>query len=137
METFFDSRLDLLQRKLQKHSDRLKKRTEETFKLRDISSDQLAENFDREVKNFKLKVRNIDQREGRQPPDRLHVFPQVQTRMTRLSASWQSAKVVRTREKVSFFLGVMTLLLSALLFGLAPQCVFRLSTIMIYSFDFA
>lgn len=109
METFFDSRLDLLQRKLQKHSDRLKKRTEETFKLRDISSDQLAENFDREVKNFKLKV---------------------QTRMTRLSASWQSAKVVRTREKVSFFLGVMTLLLSALLFGLAPQWIHVVYTVI-------
>jgi len=43
--------------------------------------------------------------------------------MTRLAATWQSAKVVRTRDKVSFFCGVMSLLLSALLFGLAPQSV--------------
>ena len=43
--------------------------------------------------------------------------------MTRLSASWHSTKVVRTREKVSFFVGVMTVLFSALMFGMAPQYV--------------
>ncbi len=43
--------------------------------------------------------------------------------MASLSNSWQSAKVVRTREKVSFFFGVMSLLFSALMFGLAPQYV--------------
>jgi hypothetical protein len=44
--------------------------------------------------------------------------------MTRLAESWQSAKVVRTREKASFFFSVMSLLLSALMFGIAPQYVF-------------
>ena len=48
---------------------------------------------------------------------------QISTRMTSLSASWQSAKVVRTREKILFFFGVMNVLLSTLLFGLAPQHV--------------
>ncbi|KAG5337098.1 hypothetical protein C0989_010812 [Termitomyces sp. Mn162] len=101
IETYFDSHVDLLQRRLQKHSDRLKMKAEETkFKLKDFSGDVLAENFDREIKNFKVKV---------------------SARMTKLAVSWQSAKVVRTREKVSFFLGVMTLLFSALMFGLAPQ----------------
>ena len=60
METYFDSRIDLIQRSLQKHSDRLKMRAEETletFKIRDLSGDLLAENFDREVRSFKLKVR--------------------------------------------------------------------------------
>jgi len=47
--------------------------------------------------------------------------------MTGLAASWQSAKVVRTREKVSFFFGVMNLLISALMFGMAPQYVVFLS----------
>jgi hypothetical protein len=60
METFFDSRLDLLQRQIQKHSDRLKFKAEEALKKRVQSSDVLAENFDREVKNFKLKVRSGD-----------------------------------------------------------------------------
>lgn len=58
METFFDSRLDLLQRQIQKHSDRLKSKAEEALKKRVQSSDVLAENFDREIKNFKLKVRS-------------------------------------------------------------------------------
>ncbi|EGO01570.1 hypothetical protein SERLA73DRAFT_176932 [Serpula lacrymans var. lacrymans S7.3] len=102
METYFDSRIDLLQRSLQKHSDRLKMRAEEAFKIRAPSGDLLAENFDREVKNFKVKV---------------------STRMTTLVTSWHSAKVVRTRDKISFFFGVMSLLISALLFGMAPQWV--------------
>ncbi|KAJ8589894.1 hypothetical protein M405DRAFT_737856 [Rhizopogon salebrosus TDB-379] len=102
METFFDSRLDLLQRQIQKHSDRLKFKAEEALKKRVQSSDVLAENFDREVKNFKLKV---------------------SARMQTLAASWHSAKVVRTLDKVTFFLGVMSLLMSALMFGLAPQWI--------------
>ncbi|KAJ4466516.1 hypothetical protein J3R30DRAFT_3587110 [Lentinula aciculospora] len=104
METFFDSHVDLLQRKLQRHSDRLKTKAEEALKMRDFSAagDQLAENFEKEVKSFKLKV---------------------SSRMTKLASSWQSAKVVRTREKISFFFGVMSLLFSALMFGLAPQWV--------------
>lgn len=46
---------------------------------------------------------------------------QVSTRMQSLVTSWHSAKVVRTRDKISFFFGVMSLLVSALLFGMAPQ----------------
>lgn len=56
VETYFDSHVDLLQRKLQKHSDRLKMKAEETFKIKDLSGDLLAENFEREFKSFKLKV---------------------------------------------------------------------------------
>lgn len=102
METYFDSHLDLLQRQIQKHSDRLKMKAEVALKKRAQSGDFLTENFDREIKNFKLKVSG---------------------RMQSLVASWQSAKVVRTREKVSFFFGVMSLLVSALLFGMAPDWV--------------
>jgi hypothetical protein len=61
VETYFDSHVDLIQRKLQqhlqKHGDRLKLKAEETFKIKDLSGDLLAENFEREIKNFKLKVR--------------------------------------------------------------------------------
>lgn len=61
METYFDSRLDLIQRALVKHSDRLKLKAEVTlndvFKMKAPSGDDLVENFDREVKQFKLKVR--------------------------------------------------------------------------------
>ncbi len=56
LETYFDSHVDLLQRKFQKHSDRLKMKAEVTFKIRELSSD-LPENIEREFKNFKLRVR--------------------------------------------------------------------------------
>lgn len=59
-ETYFDSHVDLFQRKLQKQSDRLKLKAEEnlkSLKIKDISGDLLAENLEREVKNIKLKVR--------------------------------------------------------------------------------
>jgi len=102
MERYFDSRLDLLQRQIQKHSDRLKTKAEEALKKRAQSGDVLAENLDREIKNFKLKV---------------------SARMQSLVSSWHSAKVVRTRDKLSFFFGVMSLLTSALMFGMAPEWV--------------
>jgi hypothetical protein len=111
----------LLQRQLQKHSDRLKMRTER-FRIRDLSGDSLSENLEKEVKNFKLKVCHFN------PGILIFVLKifcllQLQSRMTRLSASWHSAKVVRTRDKVTFFLGVMSVLVSALLFGMAPEFV--------------
>jgi len=56
METYFDSRIDLLQRQLQRHSDRLKSKAEETFKIRESSGDALTENLEREIKNFRLRV---------------------------------------------------------------------------------
>ncbi|KAI9513475.1 hypothetical protein F5148DRAFT_1273104 [Russula earlei] len=104
LETYWDARLDLLQRNISRRKDRLKMRAElalnEIFKGKPPSSDALAENFEREVAKLKLKVSK---------------------RMASLSTAWQSAKVVRTRDKISFFFGVMSLVSSALLFGLAPQ----------------
>jgi len=103
IETFFDSQIDLLERRLKVHSDRLKSRAEEALKrtkaheLRNYSVD-----LDKELAKFKLKV---------------------STRMTRLAATWQSTKVVRTREKISFFLGVMAVAISTLMFGVAPEWV--------------
>ncbi|THV05350.1 hypothetical protein K435DRAFT_790173 [Dendrothele bispora CBS 962.96] len=115
LETYFDSHVDLLQRELKKRGDELRKRgdklmmkadkTLENLKFRDLSGDLLTtstENFEREFKGFKIKV---------------------SARLTKLSSSWQSAKVVRTREKVSFFFGVMALLFTALIFSLYPQYI--------------
>lgn len=70
METFFDSRLDLLQRNLAKHSDRLKVKAGGAFqemfkkdfvnKLKSPSGEILADNLEREMQKFKLKVRRPD-----------------------------------------------------------------------------
>lgn len=43
--------------------------------------------------------------------------------MISLTSAWRSSRVVRTREKFSFVFGVMSILLSALLFGLYPTYV--------------
>ena len=66
METYFDSRLDLIQRSLTKHSDRLKMKADQAFQemlkrdvlkqMRSPSGEALAENFEREMQKFKLKV---------------------------------------------------------------------------------
>lgn len=108
VDTYFDSHLDLLQRQIQKHSDRLKMKAEVALKKHAQSGDVFAENFDREIKNFKLKVA---------------------ARIKSISATWHSTKAVRTREKVSFFFGVMSLLVSALTFGMAPEWIHVLYTI--------
>ncbi|KAI0299409.1 hypothetical protein B0F90DRAFT_1810670 [Multifurca ochricompacta] len=114
LETFWDSRMDLLQRNISRRKDNLKMRAElalnDIFKGKHPSPDVLAENFEREVAKLRLKV---------------------STRMASLGAAWQSAKVVRTREKISFFFGVMSLVFSALLFGLAPQYVHMSYTIQL------
>ena len=57
IETFFDSRMDLLERRLKKHSDRLKMRAEEAFKFKAPSGDLfVTKDLDKEVQKFKLKV---------------------------------------------------------------------------------
>ena len=96
-------------------------KAEEKFKFPDISGDLLTENLEREVKNLKLKVRALYLGRPRQVAD--PALPQISTRMASLSNEWHSAKVVRTREKLSFFFGVMSVLFSALMFGMAPQYV--------------
>ncbi|TCD66833.1 hypothetical protein EIP91_000911 [Steccherinum ochraceum] len=110
VETYFDSRLDLLQRRLSKHSDRLKLKAEskfndvlkkDVFKIKS-NGDLLTNNLEKEMQKFKLKMTQ---------------------RMTSLSASWQSAKIVRTREKVTFFGGVMSLFITAVLLGMAPDWI--------------
>ncbi|KAH9947308.1 hypothetical protein B0H21DRAFT_692213 [Amylocystis lapponica] len=107
METYFDSRLDLLQRRLAKHSDKWKMKAEETlhemfkkdvFKIKPTSSN----NFEKELQKYKLKTSQ---------------------RLISIAAQWHSANVVRTREKLTFFLGVMTLVFTVLLFGVAPEWI--------------
>ena len=57
VETFFDARIDLIQRTLTKHSDRLKIRAEEAMnKMKTPAGEDLAENLDREMQKFKIKV---------------------------------------------------------------------------------
>ncbi|KAI0771965.1 hypothetical protein BD413DRAFT_604100 [Trametes elegans] len=119
METYFDSHLDLLQRNLAKTSDRLKSRAEET--LNDIKKDVLKDGrfkiipssstqLERDLQKYKLKVSQ---------------------RLLAVTETWHSAKVIRTREKVTFFMAVMTLLLTTLMFALAPEWIHIAYTVQI------
>jgi len=57
VETFFDARIDLIQRALTKHSDRLKFRAEVAMnRMKTPAGEDIAENLDREMQKFKLKV---------------------------------------------------------------------------------
>ncbi|CCM03387.1 uncharacterized protein FIBRA_05517 [Fibroporia radiculosa] len=108
LETYFDSRLDLLQRRLAKQSERLKTRAEETLTelkkdlFRRRSSASTSQQFEREMQKFKVKV---------------------SSRLISLADAWHTANVVRTREKLTFFCGVMSILFTALLFGMAPEWI--------------
>ena len=61
IETFFDSRMDLLERRLKKHYDKLKLRAEEASKFKPPSGELFAagKDIDKEVQKFKLKVNFI------------------------------------------------------------------------------
>lgn len=58
LETFFGSHVDLLQRRLQRHSDRLKSKADEVLRRRNSSSpgENVIANLEREAKAFQLKV---------------------------------------------------------------------------------
>lgn len=57
METFFDSRIDLLQRQLSKQTEKLKLRAEGVIKARKVRTPG-GEDIDREVRRLKLGVRD-------------------------------------------------------------------------------
>jgi len=95
VETYFDSRMDLLERRIKKHSDKFRIRAEEAFRRAPVSTE-----LEREISKFKLRISR---------------------RMSAVATAWQSTKMVRTWAKVSFFSGVMAVLASALIFGMAPE----------------
>ncbi|KAF8761274.1 hypothetical protein RHS01_00803 [Rhizoctonia solani] len=114
LETYFDSRIDLLERRFKHHSDRwkrkagyaLKRTTSEALK-RTKTPTELTRLYDERSKEIEVELAKIKKK--------------FQKRISTVQDAWESATVVRTREKVSFFYGVMMVLASALLFGLAPE----------------
>ncbi|KAG8903145.1 hypothetical protein FRC00_000292, partial [Tulasnella sp. 408] len=110
LETYWDSRMDLLERRLKSQREKLKVRANEQLaKMKTPTGEfQYSKDIENEVKKFKVKVSG---------------------RMASLTTAWQSAKVIRTREKVSFFIGVMSILYTSLLIGIAPQWLHVLYTV--------
>jgi hypothetical protein len=72
LETYWDARMDLLQRNISKRKDKLKMRAElalnEIFKGKPPSPEALAENFEREVARLKLKVSRLQDSKSAQLP---------------------------------------------------------------------
>ncbi|KDN49995.1 hypothetical protein RSAG8_01331, partial [Rhizoctonia solani AG-8 WAC10335] len=109
------SRIDLLERRFKQHSDRwkrkagyaLKRTTSEALKRTKTPTGELSRLYDERSKEIEVELAKVKER--------------FQKRMSTVQEAWESATVVRTREKVSFFYGVMMVLASALLFGLAPE----------------
>ncbi|KAG9003760.1 hypothetical protein FRB90_011125 [Tulasnella sp. 427] len=110
LETYWDSRMDLLERRLKSHGEKLKVRANEHLaRMKTPTGEfQYSKDIENEVKKFKVTV---------------------SARMASLTTAWQSAKVIRTREKVSFFIGVMSILYTSLLVGLAPEWLHVLYTV--------
>ncbi|KAG9094554.1 hypothetical protein FRC06_010696 [Ceratobasidium sp. 370] len=117
LETYFDSRIDLLERRFKHHSDQwkrkagiaLKRTTSEALKRTKTPTAELTRMYDERTKEFEVELAKYKQK--------------LQARMASVQKAWESATVVRTREKVSFFYGVMMVLASALMFGLAPEWI--------------
>ncbi|KAG8838380.1 hypothetical protein FRB91_007649, partial [Serendipita sp. 411] len=102
-ETFFDARIDLWERRLKKQGKMVMEGTKEALKRRGIDK-----NIDKELAKLKETLA---------------------VRMQSVNTAWHSTKVVRTRDKVSFFVGVHTVMGSALMVGLYPQWIHIFYTI--------
>ncbi|KAL7424247.1 hypothetical protein Q5752_001834 [Cryptotrichosporon argae] len=135
-ETFFDSRLDLFERRLKAQSARLKQRATDLLPrgLRTPASGHMLLADDDDDEGDKKKGDRY-RTEVEREVERMKV--KLASKVTQLSASWRSAQIVRTREKVSFLFGVCTLTFTCILFGMAPewipfaytvQCLFYLPT---------
>ncbi|KDN45756.1 hypothetical protein K437DRAFT_294491 [Tilletiaria anomala UBC 951] len=110
LETFWDSRVDLLDRKLKTLSEEVK------FKAKQ-RRDKLVQRAkgQKELKALQKEAEKL--RQG------------VVERVEKLSERWSDAKMVRTRDKVSFVIGVMNLVISSLIFALRPEWLATVYTI--------
>jgi hypothetical protein len=94
LETYFDSRIDLLERRFKHHSDRwrrkagiaLKRTTSEALKRTKTPTAELTRLYDERSKEFEVELTKYKQK--------------LQSRMISVQKAWESATVVRTREKV-------------------------------------
>ncbi|GMK55113.1 hypothetical protein CspeluHIS016_0201690 [Cutaneotrichosporon spelunceum] len=116
IETFFDSRLDLWERQLKRSSRKIRQRAAELVSKGLRTDKAVAEEGDESG----LTRRRPKQEAERVERELSRFKINVADRVNRLSASWASDSVVRTRDKFSFVLGVCTLAGTCLLWGLRP-----------------
>ncbi|WWC60822.1 uncharacterized protein I303_103398 [Kwoniella dejecticola CBS 10117] len=135
IETFFDSRLDLFNRRLKAQSSRIKSRAVELLpkglrtpggggsSILYLDGDEPPPNNDkdREERGDRDRDRVGDKyrKEVEREVERIKV--KLAAKVTHLSGTWRSAQVVRTKDKISFLFGVMSLAFTCLLYGMAPE----------------
>ncbi|ORX33786.1 hypothetical protein BD324DRAFT_638568 [Kockovaella imperatae] len=132
IETFFDSRLDLFNRRLKAQSARLKSRAVELLPkglrtpagggilIADEEEEDLGNGSDGLRKRKDLRGRGeAYKKEVEREVDRIKV--KLAAKVTHLSGSWRSAQIVRTRDKISFLFGVLSLAFTCCLYGIAPE----------------
>jgi len=128
VETFFDSRIDLLERQLRAHSRSLKAkatelipkglrtpRTEPHTPADELEYDETVRDRDGEIGISAKRYR----REVEKEVEKIRL--KLASKVTDLSSTWRSAQIVRTRDKVSFLFGVLSLAFTCLMIGLAPE----------------
>ncbi|RXK40990.1 integral membrane protein [Tremella mesenterica] len=127
VETFFDSRLDLFNRRLKAQSARLRTRAVELIPrgLRTpkgggiLLADDDEDDDDEDRTDRGLLPGEKYRKDVEREVERIKV--KLAAKVTHLSGTWRSAQIVRTREKVSFLFGVLSLCFTCLCYGMAPQ----------------
>ncbi|ODN83434.1 hypothetical protein L202_01575 [Cryptococcus amylolentus CBS 6039] len=126
IETFFDSRLDLFNRRLKAQSSRLKNRAVEllpkglrTPKGGGILLLDEEEEEDSDEKAERVNPADKYRRDVEREVDRIKV--KLAAKVTHLSATWRSDQVIRTRDKVCFLFGVLSLTFTAFIYGRCPE----------------
>ncbi|OCF36378.1 integral membrane protein [Kwoniella heveanensis BCC8398] len=141
IETFFDSRLDLFNRRLKAQSNRIKSRAVELLPkgLRTPKGGGilLVEDEDeyadvtgtgegggmrqRRRTSDKDRVGDKYRKEVEREVERIKV--KLAAKVTHLSGTWRSEQVVRTKDKISFLFGVLSLAFTCILYGAAPEWI--------------
>ncbi|WVW82794.1 hypothetical protein I302_104805 [Kwoniella bestiolae CBS 10118] len=131
IETFFDSRLDLFNRRIKAQSSKLKSRAVELLPkgLRTpggggstilyVDEEEPSKDGEKERGREGDSVGEKYRREVEREVERIKV--KLAAKVTHLSSSWRSAQVVRTKDKISFLFGVMSLAFTCLLYGMRPD----------------
>jgi hypothetical protein len=100
LETYFDSRIDLLERRFKQHSDRWKRKA--GYALKRTTSEAL-----KRTKTPTELTRLYDERSKEIEVEMAKIKKKFQKRMSTVQEAWESATVVRTREKVSRTLSII------------------------------
>ncbi|WVQ78433.1 hypothetical protein IAT38_000519 [Cryptococcus sp. DSM 104549] len=130
IETFFDSRLDLFNRRLKAQSSRLKSRAVELIPkglrtpagggilLMENDFDEIGDGGERDGRRGEGKGEKY-RKDVEREVERIKL--KLAAKVTHLSGTWRSAQVVRTKDKISFLFGVLSLAFTCLMYGMAPE----------------